>query len=32
MQNLGHTDCGIYAEVIAGGEISVGDELRTPTP
>jgi hypothetical protein len=29
MQNLGHTDCGIYAEVIAGGEIVTGDEIRT---
>jgi uncharacterized protein len=27
MRNLGHTDCGIYAEVIAGGEIATGDEV-----
>jgi len=27
MRNLGHTDCGIYAEVIAGGEIVTGDEV-----
>ena len=27
MQNLGHTDCGIYAEVIAGGTIAAGDEV-----
>jgi uncharacterized protein YcbX len=29
MQNLGHTDCGIYAEVIAGGPIAAGDEVTT---
>jgi uncharacterized protein YcbX len=29
MRNLGHTDCGIYAEVIAGGEIITGDEVKT---
>ncbi len=28
MRHLGHTDCGVYAEVIAGGDIAVGDELR----
>ncbi|HEV2957763.1 MAG TPA: MOSC domain-containing protein [Xanthobacteraceae bacterium] len=28
MQNLGHCDCGIYAEVIAGGPITAGDEVR----
>ncbi len=28
MQNLDHADCGIYAEVIAGGEIAAGDEIR----
>jgi len=27
MRNLGHTDCGIYAEVIAGGTIAPGDEM-----
>jgi uncharacterized protein YcbX len=27
MQNLGHTDCGIYAEVVAGGTIAIGDEV-----
>ena len=25
MQAFGHMDCGIYAEVIAAGEIAVGD-------
>ena len=26
MQSFGHADCGVYAEVIAGGEIAVGDD------
>jgi hypothetical protein len=26
-QNLGHADCGIYAEVVAGGEIKPGDTV-----
>ena len=25
---LGHRDCGIYAEVIAGGALRTGDRLR----
>ncbi len=29
-QNLGHADCGIYAEVIAGGEIAPGDTIGAP--
>ena len=29
MQNFGHADCGIYAEVIAPGEIAVGDVVAT---
>lgn len=28
---LGHRDCGIYAEVIAGGSLAVGDGLRQVT-
>lgn len=28
-RNLGHADCGIYAEVIAGGEIKPGDTIRS---
>src|SRR5262249_40339999 len=27
MRNLGHTDCGIYGEVITGGMIRAGDEV-----
>jgi len=27
MQSFGHTDCGIYAEVIEAGDIAVGDVL-----
>ena len=27
-QSFGHADCGIYAEVIAGGDIASGDALR----
>jgi uncharacterized protein YcbX len=27
-KNLGHADCGVYAEVIAGGEVRPGDGLR----
>jgi uncharacterized protein YcbX len=29
MDNFGHTDCGIYAEVTAGGEIARGDRIET---
>jgi uncharacterized protein YcbX len=29
MRRLGHGDCGIYAEVIAGGSIGVGDAIAT---
>ena len=28
MRNLAHADCGIYAEVIDGGEIAAGDEIE----
>ena len=28
MRNFDHTDCGIYAEVIAGGTIAAGDEVK----
>src|ERR1043166_2593500 len=28
MRNLGHTDCGIYAEVIAGGQIGTVDQIK----
>ena len=29
MQRFGHADCGVYAEVIAGGAIAEGDEVRS---
>ena len=29
MRRLGHADCGIYAEVIVGGTIGVGDAIAT---
>jgi len=28
MRNFDHTDCGIYAEVISGGTITAGDEVK----
>jgi hypothetical protein len=28
MENFGHADCGIYAEVIEGGAIATGDEIK----
>lgn len=28
MQTYGHSDCGIYAEVTAGGEVAAGDQVR----
>jgi uncharacterized protein YcbX len=28
MRRFGHADCGIYAEVMAGGSIAVGDSIR----
>jgi uncharacterized protein YcbX len=27
MDNFGHADCGVYAEVVTGGDIAVGDAL-----
>jgi uncharacterized protein YcbX len=27
MQSFGHTDCGIYGEVVGGGDIAVGDAI-----
>ena len=29
LKNFDHTDCGVYAEVIAAGEIGVGDPVAT---
>jgi hypothetical protein len=31
-QRLGHNECGIYAEVIAGGSIGVGDAIAVEEP
>ncbi len=30
MQSFGHADCGVYGEVVAAGDIAVGDEIRGP--
>jgi MOSC domain-containing protein YiiM len=27
MKSFGHADCGIYTEVVAGGEIAVGETV-----
>jgi len=32
MRRFGHGDCGIYAEVVACGEIAEGDEVRAEEP
>jgi uncharacterized protein YcbX len=32
MRRLGHADCGVYAEVIAGGAIGAGDAIATEEP
>lgn len=32
MRNLGHVDCGIYAEVVADGRISTGDGIAESDP
>jgi uncharacterized protein YcbX len=32
MRNFGHADCGIYAEVITGGEIAPGDTIAETAP
>ncbi|MDO8400091.1 MAG: MOSC domain-containing protein [Bradyrhizobium sp.] len=31
-QRLGHNECGVYAEVIAGGTIAVGDTIAVEEP
>ena len=31
-RHLGHMDCGIYAEVIADGEIAIGDQVALEEP
>jgi len=32
MRRLGHADCGVYAEVIAGGAIGIGDAIIAGEP
>src|SRR5216684_3323763 len=32
MRRLGHNECGIYAEVIRGGSIGIGDAVATEAP
>jgi uncharacterized protein YcbX len=32
MRRFGHADCGVYAEVIAGGTIATGDLMKTLEP
>jgi uncharacterized protein YcbX len=32
MRHFGHGDCGIYAEVVTGGAVAVGDEIGTEEP
>ena len=32
MRQFGHGDCGVYAEVIAGGAMGVGDAIATEEP
>jgi uncharacterized protein len=32
VQRFGHADCGVYAEVIAGGAIAVGDAIAAEEP
>jgi uncharacterized protein YcbX len=30
LENFGHTDCGVYAQVIESGRVSVGDQIFLP--
>ena len=32
LRRFGHGDCGVYAEVVAGGAIAVGDAIATEAP
>jgi uncharacterized protein len=32
LRRLGHADCGVYAEVIEGGPIGIGDVIATEAP
>jgi MOSC domain-containing protein YiiM len=32
MRRLGHNECGVYAEVSAGGVVAVGDAIAAEEP
>ena len=32
VHHFGHDDCGVYAEVIAGGTIATGDAIEAVSP
>ena len=32
MDNFGHADCGVYADVVAGGVITAGDAIAPAEP
>jgi uncharacterized protein YcbX len=32
MRSYGHADCGVYAEVVNDGSVTVGDAIRTAAP
>jgi MOSC domain-containing protein YiiM len=32
MQRLGHTDCGVYAEIVRGGTLSEGERFTLAEP
>jgi hypothetical protein len=32
MRRFGHNECGIYAEVLEGGSIAVGDKVAVEQP
>ncbi len=32
VQNFGHDDCGVYAEVVTGGTIAAGDAVEIVSP
>jgi uncharacterized protein YcbX len=32
MRTFNHMDCGVYAEVIGGGDIAIGDTMHETAP